>query len=140
WLFTDLVAGLAGSALRVRPGLAEVAATIRRHAELMVEHFGGQTKALRELRKHMAWYLKGYVVGGDARRALGLVSTLAELDERLAALDLSQPYPGEGAEGPRGRAGSPKVPHLPEAWLATQDIDEPLRRLLEEAELAISGG
>src|SRR5690625_5582474 len=39
------------------------------------------------------------VVGGDARRNLGLVSTLAELDERLAALDLDQPYPGDGAEG-----------------------------------------
>src|SRR5690625_7288172 len=80
------------------------------------------------------------VVGGDARRNLGLVSTLAELDERLAALDLDQPYPGDGAEGPRGRAGSPKVPHLPEAWLETQDIDDRLRALLSEAELSISGG
>ncbi|WP_413452766.1 tRNA dihydrouridine synthase DusB [Georgenia sp. 1P01AC] len=140
WLFTDLVAGFAGSPLRVQPGLAEVAAVIRRHAELMVEHFENETKALRELRKHMAWYLKGYVVGGDARRELGLVSTLAELDERLAALDLTEPYPGEGAEGPRGRAGTPKVPHLPEAWLDSQEVDERLRRLLTEAELSISGG
>src|SRR5690606_40572295 len=100
WLFTGLVAGFAGSPLRVRPGLAEVAATVRRHAELMVEYFGNENKALRELRKHMAWYLKGYVVGSEARRSLGLVSTLTELDERLAALDLAQPYPGEGAEGP----------------------------------------
>ncbi|WP_416380832.1 tRNA dihydrouridine synthase DusB [Georgenia sp. H159] len=140
WLFTDLVAGFAGSQLRVRPGLAEVAVVIRRHAELMVEYFENETKALRELRKHMAWYLKGYVVGGEARRQLGLVSTLAELDERLAALDLTQPYPGEGAEGPRGRAGSPRTPHLPEAWLESQDIDERLRQLLTEAELSISGG
>ncbi len=140
WLFTDLVAGFAGDPLRVRPGMSEVAATIRRHAELMVEYFDDELKALRELRKHMAWYLKGYVVGGDARRNLGLVSTLAELDERLAALDLDQPYPGDGAEGPRGRAGSPKVPHLPEAWLETQDIDDRLRALLSEAELSISGG
>ena len=140
WLFTDLVAGFAGSPLRVRPCMAQVAATIRRHAELMVEHFDDELKALRELRKHMSWYLKGYVVGGDARRSLGLVSTLAELDERLAVLDLDQPYPGDGAEGPRGRAGTPKIPHLPEAWLETQDIDDRLRALLAEAELSISGG
>ncbi|WP_230976603.1 MULTISPECIES: tRNA dihydrouridine synthase DusB [Georgenia] len=140
WLFTDLVAGFAGSPLRVRPGLAEVAATVRRHAELMVEYFDNENKALRELRKHMAWYLKGYVVGSEARRSLGLVSTLAELDERLATLDLTQPYPGEGAEGPRGRAGSPRTPHLPEAWLDSQDVDERLRALLTEAELSISGG
>src|SRR5690606_17541440 len=122
------------------PILAEVAAPVRRHAELMVEYFGNENKALRELRKHMAWYLKGYVVGSEARRSLGLVSTLTELDERLAALDLAQPYPGEGAEGPRGRAGSPRTPHLPEAWLDSPDVDERLRVLLTEAELSISGG
>ena len=117
-----------------------VAAVIREHAELMVEHFGSENKALRELRKHMSWYLKGYIVGGDARAALGMVSTLAELDERLAALDLTQPHPGAGAEGPRGRAGSPKSPHVPSGWLDTRELDEGLRAMLTEAELSISGG
>nr|NLD41125.1 tRNA dihydrouridine synthase DusB [Actinomycetales bacterium] len=73
WLFTDLVAAFHGSGARVRPGLAEVAAVIRRHAELMVEHFGEEDRALRELRKHVSWYLKGYPVGGEARRTLALV-------------------------------------------------------------------
>ncbi|MGC0271748.1 tRNA dihydrouridine synthase DusB [Pseudactinotalea sp. Z1739] len=140
WLFTDLVAAFAGSSVRRRPGLAQVATTIREHAELMVTHFGDEGKALRELRKHMAWYLKGYVVGGPVRAAFGLVSSLAELDDRLAALDLDQPYPGAGAEGPRGRAGTPKVPHLPQGWLDSRDLDEELRALLEQAELGVSGG
>ncbi|WP_420114601.1 tRNA dihydrouridine synthase DusB [Pseudactinotalea sp.] len=140
WLFTDLVAGFAGSDLRVRPGLREVARAIRRHAELMVEHFGDEGRALRELRKHMSWYLKGYVVGGEARAQLGLVSSLTELDDRLAALDLEQPYPGEGAEGPRGRAGSPKTPAVPEGWLTTREIDARLSEMLAEAELSVSGG
>src|SRR5699024_10566293 len=117
WLFTDLVAAFAGSDQRVRPGLAEVAEVIRRHALLMVEHFGEERKALRELRKHLSWYMKGYVVGGEARRQLGLVSTLAELDERLDALDLSQPYPGGawtrrgGASWPRPSCPSPAADH-----------------------------
>ncbi|ROR74109.1 tRNA dihydrouridine synthase DusB [Bogoriella caseilytica] len=140
WLFTDLVAAAHGSPVRVRPGMAEVAAVIRRHAELMIEYFEDENRGLRELRKHMAWYLKGYAVGGPARRDLALVSTLAELDERLAALDLDQPYPGAGAEGPRGRAGTPKDPHLPENWLASQEIDEQLRAVIAQAELSISGG
>ncbi|WP_275401891.1 tRNA dihydrouridine synthase DusB [Ruania rhizosphaerae] len=140
WLFTDLVAAFSGSDLRVRPGLAEVAGVIRRHAELMVEHFGDELKALRELRKHMSWYLKGYVVGGQARAALGLVSTLVELDERLAELDLDQPYPGEGAEGPRGRAGTPKTPHVPEGWLTSREMDEALRKMIAQAESSVSGG
>lgn len=140
WLFTDLVAGFAGSDLRVQPGLREVAGAIRRHAELMVEHFGEEGRALRELRKHMSWYLKGYVVGGEARAALGMVSSLAELDDRLGALDLEQPYPGEGAEGPRGRAGSPKTPAVPDGWLTSREIDDRLSEMLAEAELSVSGG
>ncbi|WP_019136844.1 tRNA dihydrouridine synthase DusB [Cellulomonas massiliensis] len=140
WLFADLAAAFAGSDARVRPGLGEVARVVRRHAELMVETFGDEGKALREMRKHMAWYLKGYVVGGEARAALGLVSTMAELDERLAALDLDQAYPGEAAEGPRGRAGSPKRPVLPYGWLDSRELSDTFARQLHEAELSVSGG
>ncbi len=140
WLFTDLVAAFHGSTARVRPGLADVAATIRQHAELLVEHLGSEHQALRELRKHMAWYLKGYVVGGRARAALGLVSSLAELEERLGALDLDQPYPGDGAEGPRGRAGAPRRPAVPDGWLESRDLDDRMRAVLTQAELSVSGG
>jgi hypothetical protein len=95
---------------------------------------------MRELRKHMAWYLKGYAVGGTARAALGLVSSLAELDHRLGSLQLDQPYPGAGAEGPRGRAGTPKAPAVPYGWLDSRDVDERVRADLAEAELSVSGG
>lgn len=139
WLFADLAAAFHGSSQRVRPGLADVAATIRRHAELMVADLGPD-RGLRELRKHMAWYLKGYVVGGELRARLGLVSTMVELDDTLAELDLAQPYPGAGAEGPRGRAGSPKRPVLPERWLDSRELDEGFRQALAEAELSVSGG
>lgn len=140
WLFADLAAAMRGSDERVRPGLREVAAVVRRHAELMVEEFGDELKALRELRKHMAWYLKGYAVGGVLRAELALVETLEHLDELLSRLDLDQPYPGAGAEGQRGRAGSPKRPHLPEGWLDSRELSESFRRALHEAELSVSGG
>ncbi|WP_402469357.1 tRNA dihydrouridine synthase DusB [Isoptericola aurantiacus] len=141
WLFADLAAAFNGSDLRVRPGLREVAETIYRHGELMIEYYDGdEGKGMRDLRKHMAWYLKGYAVGGDARRSLSMVSTLAELRERLDALDLSLPYPGEDAEGPRGRAGSPKKPHLPYGWLDSRDLDAEFEARLREAELSVSGG
>lgn len=140
WLFADLAAAFAGSDERIRPGLGQVAHVVRRHAELMVEHFGDEGKALREMRKHMAWYFKGYVVGGEARAGLGLVTSMADLDDKLAALDLDQPYPGEAAEGQRGRAGSPKRPILPYGWLDSRELSEDFRRDLHEAELSVSGG
>lgn len=140
WLFADLAAAFSGSDVRVRPGLGDVAAVVRRHAELMVDTFGDESKALREMRKHMAWYFKGYVVGGELRARLAMVSTTAELDDLLALLDHDQPYPGAAAEGQRGRAGSPKRPHVPDGWLDSRELSEEFRRTLREAELSVSGG
>ncbi|MBD5787952.1 tRNA dihydrouridine synthase DusB [Cellulosimicrobium terreum] len=141
WLFADLAAAFAGRPERVQPGLREVADTIYRHGELMIEFFDGdEGKGMRDLRKHMAWYLKGYPVGGDARRALALNSTLADLRGLLDALDLDAPYPGEAAEGQRGRAGSPKQPHLPYGWLDSRELDGAFAERLRDAELSVSGG
>ena len=146
WLFTDLAAAFHGSDVRVRPGLREVADTIYRHGQLMIDYYDdgdrveAEGKGMRDLRKHMAWYLKGYAVGGEARRALAMISTLAELRERLDALDLSLPYPGADAEGQRGRAGSPKTPHLPYGWLDSRELDAEFEARLREAELSVSGG
>jgi hypothetical protein len=88
----------------------------------------------------MAWYLKGYVVGGALRARLGLVESRAQLDDLLAELDLAQPYPGAAAEGQRGRAGSPKRPAVPDGWLDSRELDADFRRALAEAELSVSGG
>ncbi|WP_369401116.1 tRNA dihydrouridine synthase DusB [Demequina silvatica] len=141
WLFADLQAAFEGREDRVKPGLRTVADAIYRHGELMIRHFDDdEDKGMRELRKHMSWYLKGYPVGGETRRALGLISTLAELREILDTLDLDAGYPGAEAEGPRGRQGSPRVPACPDGWLDTQDITPDLEARLREAELSVSGG
>lgn len=140
WLFTDVVAAMHGSDTRIRPGLGEVAASVYRHAELMVAHLGDEHKALREMRKHMAWYFRGYPVGGSQRHRLALVDSLADLHTKLAELDLTQGYPGEASEGPRGRAGGEKIPHLPDGWLQSRTLSEDHRARLHEAELGISGG
>ncbi|PZR53690.1 tRNA dihydrouridine synthase DusB [Xylanimonas oleitrophica] len=140
WLFADLAAAFHGETVRVQPTLREVAETIYRHGELMIDYFDGdEGKGMRDLRKHMAWYLKGYAVGGEARHALAMVSTRAELRERLDALG-DAPYPGEAAEGQRGRAGSPKTPHLPYGWLDSRELDAEWEARLREAELSVSGG
>lgn len=116
WLFADLAAAFAGRPERVRPGLREVADTIYRHGELMIDYFDGdEGKGMRDLRKHMAWYLKGYAVGGDARRALAMVSTLAELRALLDDLDQDAPYPGEAAEGSAVAPGRPRRRTCPTA-------------------------
>jgi nifR3 family TIM-barrel protein len=145
WLFTDLAAALAGRPERVRPTLGQVLVTMRRHLELLVEHYSvgyadAERRGARDIRKHIAWYLKGYAVGQETRARLALVDSLAEFDALAGELDGDQPYPGGIAEGPRGRGGAPRAVALPEGWLAGRDLDAAEAARIGEAELAASGG
>lgn len=119
WLFAELSARFAGRPIPTPPTLGEVADIIRRHGELLADHFG-EDKAMRDIRKHVAWYLHGFPAGSDLRRALALVKTRAELDELLGQLDAEVAFP-PAATGPRGRQGSAASVSLPDGWLADPD-------------------
>ncbi|MGX5695287.1 tRNA dihydrouridine synthase DusB [Agromyces soli] len=145
WLFGDLAAGFRGeltdgTGALFQPSLGQVAQTFRRHAELLAEFFDSEERGCRDIRKHVAWYFKGYPVGGELRAKLATVESLQMLDDLLGTLDWSMPYPGEGAEGPRGRAGTPKNPALPDGWLDSQELAGHDRVTLVDAELDTSGG
>ncbi|TFC12203.1 tRNA dihydrouridine synthase DusB [Cryobacterium algoritolerans] len=145
WLFGDLAAAFRGQCAGeeialIQPNLGRVAETFRRHAELLTEFFDSEERACRDIRKHVAWYFKGYPVGGDLRASLASVVSLAQLDDLLGTLDWQQEYPGAGAEGPRGRAGSPKKTSLPEHWLDSREIVGAERANLTEGEGDTSGG
>jgi len=121
WLFADLVAAFNGSDNRVKPDLDAVKALIIRHGQLLAEYYGDESRAAKDMRKHIAWYTRGFGIGGEVRRRLMLVTHLSELAEQLALLP-NQPFPSAG-EGPRGRMGGAKRPHLPDNWLASREVD-----------------
>jgi nifR3 family TIM-barrel protein len=136
WLFYDLVAALhaPNSAQQsYKPKLSEVAHIIERHAQLLADYFHDEPLACRDIRKHIAWYLRGFPVGGPVRRELALVTSLQELHDKLAQLPDAE-YP-EAAEGPRGRAGSAKPPHLPYGWLDSRALNDS-----QQAQLLASEG
>ena len=140
WLFTDLAAAFAGATARVQPTLGQVAQTLRRHTEYLTEFHGNEQKACRDIRKHIAWYLKGFPAGRDVRHRLALVDSMAALDDLIAGLDLAAPWPGEPAEGQRGRAGPPRRVALPDGWLDSQQLNEASAAVVAQAELPVSGG
>ncbi len=145
WLFADLAAAFDGRADRARPTLATVLETMRRHVVLLVEHYAqrypdAERRACRDIRKHIAWYLKGYVVGHEVRARLALLDSLAELGVVTGALDGAQPYPGDVAEGPRGRSGPARRVSLPDGWLDDRDLDDHAAAEVLGAELSVSGG
>ncbi|MEP9385029.1 tRNA dihydrouridine synthase DusB [Nocardioides sp. KR10-350] len=121
WLFRDLAAVFSGREVTTLPRLGEVAAMMRRHAELLCEHMG-EERGCKEIRKHISWYLKGFRAGGELRRSLALVDSLAALDALLERLDPDEPFPVSELGAPRGRQGSPRDRvALPEGWLDDAD-------------------
>ncbi|GAA3880305.1 tRNA dihydrouridine synthase DusB [Saccharothrix violaceirubra] len=121
WLFGELQAAFRGQPPPPPPKLGKVAEILGRHGALLADHLG-EEKGVRDLRKHMAWYLKGFPVGSELRRSLAMVGTLAELDDLLGRLDHDAESPVD-AEGPRGRQGSPAKVVLPEGWLDDPEDD-----------------
>jgi len=136
WLFADLAAafdratgtserGQAGGSRdgRMLPSLGQVARTMRRHAELLVDWLGNERDGCTDFRKHVAWYLKGFPVGSELRRGLAMIDSLGELDDLLGKLDADEAYPRHVLGQPRGRTNSPGKVSLPEGWLANRDDD-----------------
>ena len=136
WLFGDLAAAFNGDGQRLRPSLGEVGQMIVRHAELLAE-LQGERHGLTDLRKHMAWYFKGYPVG-ELRRHFAMVSSLDELKGLVAQLDADAQFPEQELGTPRGRQGSPRGKVvLPYGWY---DDTSGMELDLADAEDGVSGG
>ncbi|MCS3842747.1 tRNA dihydrouridine synthase DusB [Microbacterium sp. AK031] len=140
WLFGDLAAAFGAVSRPVDATLGFVADAFRRHAELLVDFLEDEDHGCRDIRKHVAWYFKGYPVGSDIRTGLATAQSLAHIDDLLGQLDRDAPYPGADAEGQRGRAGRPKRPALPDKWLESRDVAAETGEMLRGAEIENSGG
>jgi nifR3 family TIM-barrel protein len=135
WLFAELVTALDGRPVPDAPSFGHVAATMRRHAALLVDD-EGERVGMTSFRKHTSWYVQGYAVGAVARQRLGVVSTQAELDEILSGLDPALELPPEARRMKRGHTDGPRPVALPEGWLDL--VDDPTPPV--GAELLVSGG
>ncbi len=116
WLFGQLDAALNGSAVPLHPTTHEVIPVMKEHASLLVKWMGDESRGCREFRKHTAWYLKGYPVGGAIRSQLGGISSLSELDNLLSQI-ADHDLPQENWRVARGHTRGPQVVSLPDRWL-----------------------
>lgn len=87
FIFAEIKAALAGEAY-TQPGEAQRLAMARLHLQRAVAHKG--QRAVIEMRKHVAWYLKG-VRGAAALRAKA--NEAATLEEMLALLERAKDQP-----------------------------------------------
>ncbi len=77
WIFTELVAKSEGRQW-VPPTREEVSAMILRHAAMLIE-CKGEYIGSREMRKHAAWYTKGYTGSSRFRAKLNETQSLDDL-------------------------------------------------------------
>ena len=82
WIFRELVAGWKGEELPMPPTMEEKKAMMIRHFEDTIA-LKGEYVAVREMRKHVAWYLKGVPRSAAFR---GKVNTIDDGEELKAAI------------------------------------------------------
>ncbi len=78
WIFREIAASLAGEPVPERPDNEEKKEMILRHARLLSE-FKGEYTAVREMRKHLAWYTVGMPHSAHFRGMINSMETMEEL-------------------------------------------------------------
>jgi len=111
------------------------------HGRLLAEHLGDEFLAMRDFRKHTAWYFTGYPVGPEVRRRAAMVSSLAELDEIVGPLDRDISIVDGGERIRRGHTNGPIRVSLPDGFLADRDLLEHDITVPDDNDVvALSGG
>ena len=87
FIFREITEYLETGVIPPKPTLAEVRATIERHARMQMEEKGEYT-GVREMRKHLSWYTVGYPNSAKYRQMINSMETMEEL---LHSLDMVFP-------------------------------------------------
>ena len=82
WIFNQIRYYLDTGVIPEKPSKEEVKAMIMRHGQMLAE-FKGENIAMREMRKHVAWYTAGYPHSSALRNDINTVETLAALEEMI---------------------------------------------------------
>ena len=80
WIFREVVNYLENGTLISRPDMQEKREVILRHAKLQLECKGEYT-AVREMRKHLAWYTVGMPHSAHFRQSINAMETMEQLLE-----------------------------------------------------------
>ena len=78
WIFKEIEYYLENGIEMPRPNIDEIVDTMYEHANLMLKH-KGEYIAVREMRKHVGWYVAGMPNSASMRRRINEVETQEEL-------------------------------------------------------------
>jgi tRNA-dihydrouridine synthase B len=85
WIFSELLAYEQTGSLPDRPSKEEIKKTMLRHARLQLE-YKGEYLGIREMRKHVSWYVKGLHGASRLRDEINKVESYDGLENILTSL------------------------------------------------------
>jgi nifR3 family TIM-barrel protein len=85
WIFREINSYLDTGIIPPRPTVEEVCDTILKHARLSLQ-YKDEYIAVREMRKHIAWYTAGYPHSAKIRRAVNEIESFEELEKMVQQL------------------------------------------------------
>lgn len=85
WIFSEVISFLETGVTPDRPTFEEIKNTILRHLDMLVS-FKGEYTAVREMRKHISWYIKGMPNSAVIRNEVNRIDDLQKLRERIQTL------------------------------------------------------
>lgn len=80
WIFKEIISYLKDGTKIEKQSIDEIKDMIIRHIDLLVD-FKGEYTAVREMRKHIAWYIKGIPNAAEIRNTINRIEDLHELKE-----------------------------------------------------------
>lgn len=82
WIFRELMAAWRGEPEPEKPSASEVREMMYQHLDQLVE-LKGEYAAVREMRKHIAWYTKGRKNGASIRKAVNQIESARQMKEAI---------------------------------------------------------
>lgn len=82
WIFNRIQQYLKNGVIPEKPSFSEVLKMIKRHAEMLTA-LKGEWTAVRELRKHIAWYTEGFPYSARLRNETNLCESIESLLNKL---------------------------------------------------------
>ncbi|MDR3116811.1 MAG: tRNA dihydrouridine synthase DusB [Bifidobacteriaceae bacterium] len=92
WVFEEIAENL-GWPVSQNPqkktfGIKQIKQIILYHTDMLIEYFGDEKPAVRNLRKYLIWYFKGFPIGADMRSELVKVVSLDDVKYLLQKIDI----------------------------------------------------
>lgn len=82
WLFHQIKTYMETGEIPAKPTVEEVVEVILRHAKLQIQ-FKGEYVGMREMRKHVAWYMHGFPRAAALRNDVNEVQTMDDLENLM---------------------------------------------------------